>query len=156
MFIKIITVGKLKHDSFQKLAKEYLKRLSSWKVEVIELKESKIEIIDKKIQEEALLIEKKIDDAKSAGYFTVVLDAVGKEFNSAKFAEFMGEIKDLEGGKVCFLIGGAYGLPEEFKSKFDMRLSFGKMTFTHQFVRVLLLEQIYRASTILSGKKYDY
>lgn len=156
MFIKIITVGKLKHDSFQKLAEDYLKRLSSWKVEVIELKESKIEVIDKKIQEEALLIEKKMLDAKSAGYFTVVLDAVGKEFNSAKFAEFMGEIKDLEGGKVCFVIGGAYGLPEEFKSKFDMRLSFGKMTFTHQFVRVLLLEQIYRASTILSGKKYDY
>jgi 23S rRNA (pseudouridine1915-N3)-methyltransferase len=156
MFIKIISIGKLKHDSFQKLANEYQKRLSGFKVEVVELKESKIDVVDRKISEEAELIGKSLESAKSAGYFTVVLDAIGKEMNSTKFAEFMGEIKDLEGGKVCFVIGGSHGLPEEFKSKFDMRLSFGKMTFTHQFVRVLLLEQIYRASTILSGKRYDY
>lgn len=118
---------------------------------MIEVKESKIEDASKRVAADADVISGHLD----SGYYNVVLDEIGEEMNSKKFASFMGECKD-EGRKVCFVIGGAYGLPSSFKDGFDMRLSFGKMTFTHQFVRVLLLEQIYRASTIMSGKSYHY
>lgn len=146
MFIRIITVGKLKHDTFEKLASEYLKQLSEWKVEVLELKEGKS--IDVDAKNIAAKLEK--------GYLNVILDVDGREFTSMEFATFMGEIRDFENGKICFVIGGAYGLTEEFKKTFDMRVSFGKMTLTHQFARVILLEQLYRAWCILKGKKYHY
>lgn len=152
MFIRIITVGKLKHETFEKLSSEYLKQLSSWKVEVVELKEDKSSDIDKKKELEALAIKQKLEK----GYLNVIMDVDGRDFSSLEFASFLGEIRDFENGKICFVIGGAYGLPEEFKKTFDMRVSFGKMTFTHQFVRVMLLEQIYRAWSILNGKKYHY
>ncbi len=152
MFIRIITVGKLKHDTFEKLASEYLQQLSEWKVEVIELKEDKSTTIVKKIKAEGEAIAERLEK----GYLNVILDVDGREFSSIEFASFMGEIKDFENGKICFVIGGAYGLTEEFKKTFDMRISFGKMTLTHQFVRVILLEQLYRSWAILKGKKYHY
>ncbi len=99
--------------------------------------------------------DKDIEKHIPEGFFTVVLDEMGEEMNSKKFAEFVETRRD-SGDKICFVIGGAYGFPEEFKNGFDMRLSFGKMTFTHQFARVLLLEQLYRAHTIMSGKEYHY
>lgn len=152
MFVRVITIGKLKHETFEKLAEDYLKQLSEWKVEVLELKEDKSSNINKKIEAEGAEIAKKLEK----GYLNVILDVDGREFSSMEFATFMGEIKDFENGKICFVIGGAYGLTEEFKKTFDMRISFGKMTLTHQFVRVILLEQIYRAWTILKGKSYHY
>lgn len=152
MYIKLITIGKLKYDTFAKLAADYTKQLSDWKLELIEIKESKADETAVRIQDDAAEVAKKIPN----GFLKVVLDVDGREFSSDEFAEFLEEIRDHEGGKICFVIGGAYGLPEEFKKTFDMRLSFGKMTFTHEFARVLLLEQIYRAWTILKGKKYHY
>lgn len=151
MFIKIITVGKLKHDTFEKLADEYLKQIN-WNVEVVELKEDKSSEVKKKIENEGKAIAEKLEK----GFLNVILDVDGREFSSLEFASFMGEIKDFENGKICFVIGGAFGLTEEFKKTFDMRISFGKMTLTHQFVRVILLEQLYRAWAILNGKKYHY
>jgi 23S rRNA (pseudouridine1915-N3)-methyltransferase len=151
MFIKIITVGKLKHDTFEKLADEYLKQIN-WNVEVVELKEDKSTEVKKKIANEGKAIAEKLEK----GFLNVILDVDGREFSSLEFASFMGEIKDFENGKICFVIGGAFGLTEEFKKTFDMRISFGKMTLTHQFVRVILLEQLYRAWAILNGKKYHY
>ena len=151
MFIKIITVGKLKHDTFEKLGDEYLKQIN-WNVEVVELKEDKSTEVKKKIVNEGKAIAEKLEK----GFLNVILDVDGREFSSLEFASFMGEIKDFENGKICFVIGGAFGLTEEFKKTFDMRISFGKITLTHQFVRVILLEQLYRAWAILNGKKYHY
>jgi 23S rRNA (pseudouridine1915-N3)-methyltransferase len=151
MFIKIITVGKLKHDTFEKLSDEYLKQIN-WNVEVVELKEDKSSEVKKKIVNEGKAIAEKLEK----GFLNVILDVDGREFSSLEFASFMGEIKDFENGKICFVIGGAFGLTEEFKKTFDMRISFGKMTLTHQFVRVILLEQLYRSWAILNGKKYHY
>ena len=151
MYIRIIAVGKLKHKNFLSLAQDYIARLGHWNLEIIELKEAKLDDIEKRIERDAFNINMHLKN----DYFNVVLDEVGEEMNSKKFADFMQKKKDT-GEKICFVIGGAYGLPDNFKNKFDMRLSFGKMTFTHQFVRILLLEQLYRASTIMIGKDYHY
>lgn len=152
VFIKVICVGKLKHKPFKELVEKYMIQLNKWNVSVVEVKESRVNDVARRIaaDEEAIL------KALPAGYIRVVMDAVGDEFSSKKFASYLGKIKDFEGGKICFVIGGPYGFSEEFKDKFDKRISFGKMTFTHEFVRVLLLEQVYRAFAILSGKSYDY
>lgn len=119
---------------------------------MIEVKESKIKDIPRRIAEHEESIKKVLPD----GHIRIVMDAVGDEFTSKKFAQYLGDVRNYEGGKICFVIGGAYGFSEEFKDKFDKRVSFGKMTFTHEFVRVLLLEQVYRSFAILSGKSYDY
>jgi 23S rRNA (pseudouridine1915-N3)-methyltransferase len=151
MYIRIIAVGKLKHKNFLSLAQDYIARLGHWHLEIIELKESKLDDVAKRTERDAFNINMHLKD----DYYNVVLDAIGDEMNSEKFSNFMQKKKDT-GDKICFIIGGAYGLSEDFKNKMDKRLSFGKMTFTHQFVRILLLEQIYRASTIMSGKGYHY
>jgi len=104
------------------------------------------------IQKEAKLIQDKLP----TNYYTVLLEAKGKEFSSEDFAKFVEQKKNLGGGKICFVIGGAKGLPAEFKKDFDLQISLSKMTFTHQMARVLLLEQLYRAFCIMSGKKYHY
>lgn len=152
MYIKVICIGKLKHKPFKELVEKYMIQLNKWNVSIVEVKESKITDTDRRIREDEESILKVLPE----GYMRVVMDAVGDEFSSKKFASFIGKVKDFEGGKICFVIGGPYGFTEEFKDKFDKRISFGKMTFTHEFVRVLLLEQVYRAFAILSGKKYDY
>ena len=152
MYIKVICIGKLKHKPFKELVEKYMIQLNQWDVEVHEVKESKSNDIDKRIREDEESILKNLP----SGYIRTVMDAVGDEFSSKKFAQYLGKIRDLEGGKICFVIGGPYGFSEDFKNKFDKRISFGKMTFTHEFVRVLLLEQIYRSFAILSGKNYDY
>lgn len=138
MYIRILTIGKLK-NSYAELASEFLKRLGAWKVEVIELKD-----------------ESGIEGKMDRDYFSILLDAEGKQLSSEEFAKFMERKKDLEGGKVCFVIGGAKGFETEFKKQFDMQLSLGKMTYTHQMARALLLEQLYRAFAIMTGKEYHY
>ena len=76
-----------------------------------------------------------------------------EQMDSVKFAE---HLDSLNASNLIFVIGGVYGLSEELLRKADLRLSFSKMTFTHQMMRLILLEQLYRAFTISSGKKYHY
>jgi len=134
MYIKILAVGKLKSD-YSGLAADLLKRLGSWNVEVVELKE--------------------LGDLPS-DYFCVLLDAEGKQMTSEYFAKFLRKKRDFEGGKIYFVIGGPHGFSEEEKSRFDLRLSMGRMTFTHQMTRILLLEQLFRAFCIITGRAYHY
>ena len=121
MYIRVIAVGKLKNE-YLELQKEFLKRLGSWKVELLEVEDVKLD----------------------SAYYNILLDADGKQMDSVDFSKFLVDKRDLEGRKVCFVIGGAKGFDDEFKKQFDMQLSFGKMTFTHQMVRILLLEQLYK------------
>lgn len=85
--------------------------------------------------------------------FCIVLDELGEEFSSVEFGQWIGKRKDV-GDHLVFVIGGAYGLPEEVKARADLLLSLSKMTFTHQMVRIFLLEQIYRGLSIVYGKEY--
>jgi len=84
-----------------------------------------------------------------------MLDENGKEYSSKKFAEYL-ERKLNTGKDIIFVIGGVYGLSNKILERADLVLSFSRFTFTHQMIRFLLAEQIYRSFTIIKGKKYHY
>lgn len=150
--IKIIQIGKTKDKFFKEAEKEFLKRLKPFaKIEQITLKESKKEP-KKAIEEEGKLILEKTDQ----NTYIIVLERTGLKVSSGKFAELIKNQRDFGKGKITFIIGGPYGLSKEILQKANFQLSLSKMTFTHQMIRIFLLEQIYRAFTILEGKKYHY
>ena len=155
MKIKIIQVGKNKDRYIEEANNEYLKRLSQYAdMDIIVLKEvspSKSYPVEKCIKEESseILSALKPDD------FVVVLDENGKTMDSIGFSDFIKNQKDLGIG-ITFVIGGAFGMSQELKSRANLLLSFSKMTFTHQMIRIILLEQIFRAFTIIQGKDYHH
>jgi len=153
MGIRILCLGRSKQGFINDGINEYLKRMSSYtKIDFIELPDVKltsstnIEIVKNK---EADIIEKYLKDRD----YLVVLDEHGQQMGSKIFSNFL----DAKISKnIIFLIGGVYGLSERIINKADYKLSFSKMTFTHQMIRLILAEQIYRAYTIMKGKKYHY
>lgn len=147
MNISIICVGKLKERYWQDAAAEYLKRLNRFaKVEIIELSESKTDDIG----EESAAIISHIPKAS----FVVALDVLGKSLSSEGLADLISE-KAVSGiSHISFIIGGSNGFNDEVRKTADLRLSFSSFTFPHQLMRVILLEQIYRAFKINAGEKY--
>ena len=150
--IKLVVVGNLKESYFREMTNEYLKRIQKFaKIEVKEVPEQSTSsaISIEKIKE----IESKNVLNEIEG-FSVLLDRNGENLTSEEFASFFNK-KQIQGvSKITFVIGGSYGISEEVKDRFDMLLSFGKMTFPHQLMRVILVEQIYRAMTILNKVQY--
>jgi 23S rRNA (pseudouridine1915-N3)-methyltransferase len=155
MKIKIIQIGKNKDHYIDEGVEEYLKRLQGFAdVEIVTLKEipaSKTFKIEKSVEEEGGQIMKQLagDD------FVIVLDEKGKEPTSKEFAKFIDDKKN-RGINLVFIIGGPYGLFENVKKRANSILSLSKLTFTHQMIRPFLLEQIYRAFAIISGKDYHH
>ncbi|MBI4144856.1 23S rRNA (pseudouridine(1915)-N(3))-methyltransferase RlmH [Candidatus Woesearchaeota archaeon] len=142
MKLDIICVGKLKEKFTREWIEEYLKRLTKYcRIDVSEIKES-----TEAREGEELLKRVRDDD------FVVVLDAHGKQFTSEQFANLLKE-KTLE-RHVVFIVGGHTGLAMPVIKRANTILSFGEMTFTHQIARLLLLEQVYRAFTIIKGEPY--
>jgi 23S rRNA (pseudouridine1915-N3)-methyltransferase len=142
LHIQIIQVGKTKDKFFIDAEDEFIKRLSRYakvQTDTIETDTSEEEKIQKRIWKDS---------------FKVVLEIKGKEFSSEEFAKFLE--KSGEKGKVTFIIGGPHGLPKSLIESADLKFSMSRMTFTHQMIRVFLLEQIYRGFTILEGKSYHY
>ena len=155
MKIRIICLGKTKQKFIEEGIKEYQKRIIKyikleWQIlPDVKLTGSKtIEIVK---DQEAAILEKNF--RKSS--FLIVLDEKGKEFSSKKFAEYLEE-KLPFGRDVIFVIGGVYGLSKRIIERADLVLSFSRFTFTHQIIRFLLVEQLYRSFTIIKGKKYHY
>ena len=154
MNIKIIAVGKIK-EKFTKLAlNEYEKRLGAYCSLIlteIPAQEIKDENLAKKYMEaeaEKILAKIKPDS------YVITLEISGKSLSSEDFAQKLKNIA-LEGhNEVIFIIGGANGLAEPVSERADFKLSLSKMTFTHQFARVLLYEQIYRAFKINANESY--
>ncbi len=151
--IQIICLGKLKEKAFLELEKEYLKRLSPFaKVKVVELSEigyRKNDSVDTVKAKEAEMIKKHIPD----GSMVILLEENGLLRNSVDFAQFMERISSL-GQEIVFIIGSGVGLHTSLKDVANYTISLSKLTFPHNFARVLLEEQIYRAWTIISGKEY--
>ncbi len=150
--IRIICVGKTKQNYIKDALEEYLKRASAYiRIDVdvlpdVKLKKSNnIEMVKKA---EGELILKKLDPY----LLTVALDEHGDQMTSVEFAKFI----EKNNYKIQFIIGGVYGLSENILARSDKVLSFSKSTFTHQMIRVILSEQLYRACTIINGKKYHY
>ncbi len=136
--ITVVCVGNLKEKYFTDACAEYAKRLSAYcKLKIIELKDGApiIPHLPPKARKVALCVE-------------------GKQMSSEELASYVEALPNSGVSELCFVIGAFDGLPEEVKAKCELRLSFSKMTFPHRLMRVILLEQIYRAFTIISGGKY--
>ncbi len=153
MNINILCPGKTKQGYIKDGIKEYLKRLKLFaNVQLLELPDVKLTStnnIDIVKEKEAEIIRKRIPE----NCFLIALDERGEQFDSVGFANL---INRTENSNIVFLTGGVYGLSSDLIKKSDIRLSFSKMTFTHQMIRLILLEQVYRAFTITAGRKYHY
>ena len=146
MKVKIAWIGKTKEAAIQALTDEYLKRISRY---------AQVERVS--LRDEAALLELcgRSERAKGAAKSTLVLmDSRGKEFSSEQFAKFLGDYQDRNPLPLVFAIGGADGFSAEVKSAAQQTISLGKMTLAHELARVVLLEQVYRAFTILKGHPY--
>ena len=156
MKIRIIQVGKTKDSFIEEGVSEFIKRLSPYvKLEIVTLKEvmaSKTFTKDhcKELEGEEILklVEKNIQQE-----FIIALDEHGKEFTSVEFSKLLGKFSD-RGDRINFIIGGPYGLAEKVREKAGLLCAFSQMTFTHQMIRLFLLEQIYRGVSIIKGKEY--
>ncbi len=157
MNIKIICVGKLKEKYLKMAQDEYLKRLGSYaKVEVIEIKdedikenfsESEVELAKEK---EGAGILSKIKDRD----LVFTLEIEGKQRTSEEFASEIEDMMVHGNSDVAFVIGGSCGISKEVMARSDRKISFSKMTFPHQIIRINLLEQIYRAFKIIKNEPY--
>lgn len=158
LHINIICLGKLKEKYWREAADEYLKRLSPFaKVEIKELKEESFGEKSDQItvkQNEALKIKSAL--VGHADDFIIILDEHGKSFSSMQFSEQINNLVNQQINNLTIIIGGPLGLDESILKIADLKLSLSAMTFTHQMVRVFLLEQIYRAMMIAGGRKYHY
>lgn len=151
--IKIICLGKFKEKAFAELEKEYLKRLSPFaKIKIVELPEEpyrKNADIDQIKLKEAASVQKYFGDDS----MVILLEEKGTLRNSKDFANFLERTGSL-GQELVFVIGSGVGLHESLKLSSNYTISLSTLTFPHNFARVLLEEQIYRACTIISGKEY--
>jgi len=155
--ITILAVGRLKEKYLVEGAAEYLKRLSAYaRLEVVEVSDEgfaeglpPVELEKVKGKEGERLLKR-----LRQGTFLIALDLRGKMFSSEEMAQVFGKMA-LEGkGDITFAIGGALGLPQKVLDRADLRLSFSKLTFPHQLIRIFLLEQIYRWFKIARGEPY--
>lgn len=152
--INLVCVGNIKEKFFVEGVKEYQKRLNAFcKLNIIEVKESnfnsptnsEIEIIK---QNEAKEIKKHLTK------YNILFNIQGKSLTSVEFANFISK-KQIESlSELTFIIGGSYGVTDEIKNLVQYNLSFSNLTFPHQLFRVMCLEQIYRAFTIINNKTY--
>jgi 23S rRNA (pseudouridine1915-N3)-methyltransferase len=142
MKIQIIAVGLLKSGPEKALFDQYAKRLG-YKLKVVEIDSRQ----DKKIPASAYL------KALSEKDMVIILDEGGENLSSRSFAQKL-ETYIQSGKQLSFIIGGAYGIPEEVKHVACSRISFGKLTWPHLLARVLLVEQLYRAQQITSNHPY--
>lgn len=149
--IKIICIGKIKEQFIKDGINEYLKRMSNFdKVEIIELKEITNKSINEIINLESELIKKEINPKD----YTICLDIYGKMLDSVELSQLISDVYSYKASTISFIIGGSYGVNEELKKSCKYLLSFSKMTFPHQLMRLILAEQLYRAFTILNNQEY--
>ena len=151
MKIKIAWVGKTKEPAIQSLTDEYLKRISHYvQAEGLALRDE-----DALLQMCGKAVPGKASKAKSAGKSTLVLlDSRGKQLSSEEFAQFLGDYQDRNPLPLVFAIGPADGFSEAARGAAQQIISLGRMTLAHELARVVLLEQLYRALTILKGHPY--
>lgn len=157
MNISVICVGKLKERYWSEAIAEYCKRLKSYcNLEIVELKESRLPDKSGPSEEKAVKetegeeILKKIKD----GMYVVTLEVNGRAMSSEKLAEKIEKLTIDGVSNIAFVIGGSLGLSEAVSRRADLQLSFSQMTFPHQMMRVILLEQIYRSFKIIRNETY--
>ncbi|MGY8985647.1 MAG: 23S rRNA (pseudouridine(1915)-N(3))-methyltransferase RlmH [Sphingomonadales bacterium] len=149
MKISIIAVGKIGHSPEQRLVDRYKKRIKV-PIQLIEVEEKRpIKGNERKIREGELLL-----DNLSQNAHVIILDELGHEFSSLEFSKKLSNFQDIGISDLVFIIGGPDGLSDNLKKRANMSISLGKMTWPHMMVRSMLVEQIYRAYSILQGHPY--
>ena len=158
--IKIICVGDLKEKYLKEMQAEYTKRLSKYcKLEIISLKDEKLpsslseancNIVKEK---EASLILQKLSTQNS---YTFVLDEKGNEYTSVKLSEKISTLMTQGNSTINFIIGGSLGLTDSIRKSGNEILSFSKLTFPHQLIRMFLLEQLFRSFKIINNETYHH
>lgn len=158
MKINILCVGKTRERFVQDGIKKYLRYLMPYaSVEIKEVKEEKIDDI-----KNAPSVRRREADricrafATAAGRRVIALDERGIEFSSHEFADFLNKTIESGAREMIFVLGGSMGLDESVTTKADMVLALSRWTLTHEMARLVLLEQLYRAFTIIKGKPYHH
>jgi 23S rRNA (pseudouridine1915-N3)-methyltransferase len=157
MRVVVAAVGRLKAGADRELVERYSDRaaklgrsLGVRGVEIIEVRESRAREAERRITEEAIALATVIPN----GAALILLDGRGENVSSDSLAGLLRGWRDNAREAACFIIGGADGLGPALRDRADLLLAFGSATWPHQLVRIMLMEQIYRAMTILSGHPY--
>jgi len=157
MRILIVAVGRLKQGPERELAAAYHKRAGAVgrafglrEIEIIEIRESRAADAERRRVEESIAIANVIPERA----LVAILDERGENLGSAAFAATLRKFREEDRAAVCFVIGGADGLAQNLRDRAGLKLAFGAATWPHHLVRILLLEQLYRAGTILAGHPY--
>ena len=142
MKIKVAWIGKTKEPAIDSLTSDYLKRLSHY-----------CDIDGAPLKDESALLKLSAPQARPR-YNLALLDSRGKQFSSEEFAKFLGNYQDRGSAPLLFGVGPASGFTDETRKAATLSLSLGNMTLAHELARVVFLEQLYRAFTILKGHPY--
>ncbi|MBQ1343381.1 MAG: 23S rRNA (pseudouridine(1915)-N(3))-methyltransferase RlmH [Firmicutes bacterium] len=157
MNVNLICIGKLKERYWQEACAEYGKRLSRFlNLQITELKEERLPDRAGDREEQAVIEAegRSILRALPEDAFVIALDLRGRSMDSPQLARYLDDLALQGRSRVAFVIGGSLGLSGEVLRRADLRLSFSAFTFPHQLMRVILLEQLYRACKISAGEKY--
>ena len=150
--IQILCVGRLKEKATQDLAKEYSKRLSAYtKLEITEVNDESNQLDEEKVKQlegERILKQIKKDS------FVILLDLKGRPLSSEELSMKINEIYTYNSSNITFIIGGSLGVSDEVRARADFRWKLSDLTFPHNLVRIILLEQIYRSYKILNHEPY--
>jgi 23S rRNA (pseudouridine1915-N3)-methyltransferase len=141
MKIRLIMLGKTRREETRALLDDYVARIRHY---------SEIEINELRDAGPAALRKLKLDSSAAV----VLLDAAGKQLTSQQFARWLGDLRDLGTRELVFLCGDAEGFPDELRARAKQKISLSTLTMPHEFARVVLAEQIYRAFAILAGHPY--
>lgn len=159
MKITIVAAGKIKEKYLSEGIKEFMKRMGPFaNVQIVEINEEKMKDNPSEAEKKQVLNAEgqRLLKQVPAGSYLFVLDVYGKQQSSEELAAKIQQLGLQGQSSLTFLIGGAFGLSEEVRQAADFRLSFSPMNFTHQMVRLLLVEQIYRSFKINRGEKYHW
>ena len=159
MKITIACVGKIKEKYLTAGIEEFSKRLTPFcKLETLAINEERMpdnpspaekqQVLERETQRLLAII--------PANSYVILLDVIGKQLSSPDLAAKLDELALAGNSHIAFVIGGAFGYTDAFRKRAELALSFSKMTFTHQMIRLLLIEQIYRAFKISRGEKYHW
>lgn len=155
--IKFICVGKLRERFYIDAFNEYARRLSAYcKFECAELNETKLgdKPSDKEIENALVRESADIEKAIPKDAYVIAMCVGAKQLKSEELAQKINSLAFSGRGKICFIIGGSFGMAESVKQRADMRLGMSEMTFPHHLARVMLTEQIYRSFKIIEGSRY--
>jgi len=156
MKITLLQTGKTTDKNISEVADLYSNRIKKYSnfeiVTLPDLKSAK----NMSVQEQQLKEGKKILQSVSGDDYIILLDERGKEYRSLEFSGMMEKLFMLPRKRILFIIGGPWGFSDEVYSRADLKMSLSKMTFPHQLVRLLFLEQLYRVFTIIKGEPYHH